>query len=250
MTRVDTIGTTGRVRIDLPEWQTLSPAEVSELMARDVYPAVELEVGPAGAGRLVTATIRPRAVHAIKGMGGKLYDFRRTGLLSPSGGRIRILVGVEHIPVVRNVPGLGDFFTLANVLKAQGLALQRSTDSEGNVCAYTDLNELCFQARGVNAISYGVEHMHLTIGEAWRERQFRAAALVMAQAFKTQGLSLHGGKLVHQSPGIAGCTRTGHVSHKYVSAAAGFNDRSDPGPGFRFGHCYDLARFYLHHHRF
>jgi hypothetical protein len=193
--------------------------------------------------------IRAREIKRIPGMsktgsGGKLYDYRGTGLLPPSGGRINPLVGVEHIPVIRQMAGVEDFIVLANVLRAQGLSLQVATDGEGNVCLYNSLNVLCWQARGANAVSYGVEHMHLTVGEEWTERQFRAAALVMVRAHFNVGIPLRGGRLL-PGPGLVRVQARGHVSHKAVSQAAGFNDRSDPGDGFRFAHCYELAEHFI-----
>jgi hypothetical protein len=50
--------------------------------------------------------------------------------------------------------------------------------------------------------------------------------------------------------GVVGVKRRGHTSHMNVSRLAGFNDRSDPGPGFSFKHLYELTRFFDKHHRF
>ena len=91
---------------------------------------------------------------------GKVFDYRNTGLLPANGLIIHPLIMVEHIPVIENVPGQEDFMTLARVLKTKGLSLQAATDREGNVALYNPLNRLCFQARGANQVSCGVEHMH------------------------------------------------------------------------------------------
>lgn len=198
--------------------------------------------------------VSPVEVFPVKGMGGKVYDFRGTGLCPPAmpnGKPVKIkpLIAVEHIPVVRNVPGIGDFVSLANVLRVQGLSLQSATDSEGNVCRYTHLDQLCWQARGGNVLSCGTEHMHLTIGEPWGEKQMRAAAWLAVLALERQGIPLNNGTLI-SGPGVVKVKQRGHVGHAYVSRAAGFNDRIDPGPGFDRQHMYELARFFLKHRRF
>ncbi len=193
-------------------------------------------------------TPRARSVRKIPG-GVTIYDFRGTGLCPPvrdnSGKPVKIkpLVLVEHIPVVANRQGIEDGIRLANVLTAQGLAVQSATDSEGNVYRYTNLDDLCWQARGANAVGCGTEHMHLTIGEPWSERQMRAAAWLAVLAEDRQGVPLRNGTLI-SGPGVVKVKRRGHVGHAYVSRAAGFNDRSDPGPGFDRQHMYELARHF------
>lgn len=197
---------------------------------------------------------RPHKVFSVPGMGGKVYDFRGTGLCPPAsvnGGSVKIkpLVAVEHIPVVANRNGIDDFVALAGVLRVRGLAVQSATDSEGNVCRYTNLDDLCWQAKGANAVSCGTEHMHLTVGEAWTERQMRAAAWLAVLAFERQGVPLQNGSLI-AGPGVVKVKQRGHVGHAYVSRAAGFNDRIDPGAGFERQHMYELARFFMRHRRF
>jgi hypothetical protein len=182
-------------------------------------------------------------------MGGKVFDYRGTGLCPPNGGRIRPLVMVHHIPVVHNVTGVADFVTLGQILRGQGLAIQAATDAEGNVALYTRLDEMCFGHRGANQLACGVEHMHFTVNEPWTDKQMRAAAWCAARALKSFGIPAGDAKLL---PGdrLVGVQRRGHTSHKTVSALAGFNDRSDPGPRFDFEHLYELTRFFNEHGRF
>jgi hypothetical protein len=151
--------------------------------------------------------------------------------------------------VVRNVQGTGDLIALGNVLRYQGLAVQRGTDAEGNVALYTGLRDLCYHARGVNAISCGAEHMHYSVTEPWTERQYRAAAWCLANAYEQVGIPLQAAKLV-RGDGIAGVARRGYTSHEAVSAAARYFDRSDPGDPFREGHTVELAKFFLKNGRF
>jgi hypothetical protein len=180
---------------------------------------------------------------------GKVFDYRGTGLLPPNGGIIQPLIMVEHIPVVRNVKGTEDFHTLARVLRSQGLSLQAATDSEGNVALYNHLNRLCFQARGANQVSCGVEHMHMTIGEEWSRLQLRASAWLWQYAEHMFGIPLRVARIV-SGPGRVGVLRRGHTSHRRVSTAAGFNDRVDPGPGYDWEYVRKAALFYKSHGHF
>lgn len=192
---------------------------------------------------------RYRSKRTIRG-GVTVYDYRDTGLCPPnSSRRIEPVIFIDHIPVIRNAAGVGDLETLGRVLKAQGLAVQRATDAEGNVARYTGLTELCYHARGANSIAAGCEHMHYGLDEPWTERQFRAAAFVAWEAMKYAGIPLRGARLL-RGDGVTRVARSGHASHRAQAAAAGFNDRSDPGPGFRFTYVYELARFYDRRRRF
>jgi hypothetical protein len=190
----------------------------------------------------------PRSITRIKG-GVTVRDYRGTGLCPPNGGRITPHIFVQHIPVIHNQPGVGDLEALARVLKVQGLAVQFGTDAEGNVARFTYANELCYHARGANSISAGCEHMHFGTGEEWTSRQYRAAAWVAWKMHKEHGIPLRGAHLL-PGAGITRVARTGHTSHMVQSRAAGFNDRTDPGSLFRFGHVYELARYFDRHHRF
>jgi hypothetical protein len=202
--------------------------------------------------------VAPRATHAVKGM-GKVYDWRGTGLLPPvlgSGGQpiaIPVNALTHHIPVIANAAGASDFITLANVLKTspQGrLSLQFADDREGNVAIYAEPHHLCFQARGLNQQGPGVEHMHLTIGERWTERQYRAAAWIAWWLHRHYKLPYRNAQLAPAGAGLAAVRRRGHTTHRRVSDVAGFHDRVDPGSGFHRPHVFDLARFYDEHRSF
>jgi hypothetical protein len=196
-----------------------------------------------------------RATAKIPGTTGLLYDWRGTGMCPPvrSGGRtvkIGPVIMVEHIPVVRNVVGPGDFHTLANVLKAQGLSLQAATDAEGNVCFYANLNDLCWQARGANQVSCGVEHMHWSTSEPWTRKQFLASAWLWHHAWKNQGIPCKQGTLFYGAPGVATVTSPGHVSHELVSRYAGYNDRTDPGDKYDWQLVRKAALYFRKHGTF
>ena len=218
------------------------------LETRDVHEADE-DFDEALSLEHATASVKPRSERTIPGMGGKVFDYRGTGLCPPNGGRIRPLVMVHHIPVVRNVAGLADFVTLGQVLRRQGLAIQAATDAEGNVALYTRFDELCFGQRGANSFACGVEHMHLTVDEPWTENQMRAAAWCAARVSKSFGIPPREAKVLPGN-GVVGVQRRGHTSHKVVSDLAGFRDRSDPGGRFSFAHMYELTRFFKQHGRF
>jgi hypothetical protein len=191
----------------------------------------------------------PRSERTIPGMGGKVFDFRGTGLCPPNGGRIRPLLMVHHIPVVPQQRGIGDLVRLGEILRGQGLAIQAATDAEGNVALYTRFDELCFGHRGANQFACGVEHMHFTVGEDWTENQMRAAAWCANRVWNAFGIRPRKAILL-SGAGLVRVQRRGHTSHMEVSNLAGFHDRSDPGPGFNFAHMYELARFFQEHQRF
>lgn len=185
----------------------------------------------------------PKTSHDVDGM-GRVYDWRGTGLLPPNGGRISLQAIVHHIPVVPNLKGTEDFQLLARVLKNQGLSLQFATDREGNVAIYNNADSLCFQARGLNSLSCGIEHMHMTISEPWTERQYRAAAWIAWWVKRHHGIPYRNADLRSNGPGVARVAKTGHTTHAIEARVAGFNDRSDPGPNFRRPHVFELAEFY------
>jgi hypothetical protein len=186
--------------------------------------------------------IRARTMKKLSGA-GTVFDFRGTGLLPPNGGRIPLLIMVEHIPVFPNKKGIEDFIGLAGVLRAQGLSLQAATDSEGNVAIYNNLNTLCFQAKGANSISCGVEHMHMTIAEPWTRAQLNASAWLWHYAHVVYGLPKQRAWLGHGN-GLVTVKRKGHTGHRDVSHKAGFNDRSDPGPRYDWGYVNHAADFF------
>jgi hypothetical protein len=190
-----------------------------------------------------------RSVRTIPGMGGKIFDFRGTRLCPPNGGRIRPLIMVHHIPVVANVTGLGDFEKLGEILRGKGLAIQASTDAEGNVALFTRFDEFCFGHRGANQLGCGVEHMHLTVGEPWTEKQMRAAAWCAHQVWTHFGIPPRRA-ILRPGDRVVGVQRRGHTSHMNVSNLAGFHDRTDPGPNFSYAHLYELTRFFHKHRRF
>jgi N-acetylmuramoyl-L-alanine amidase len=235
-----------------PEFEPIFEVDIDpELETRDIHEADEdLEAGEPGEGEgAPRGQFTPRSERTVPGMGGKVFDFRGTGLCPPNGGRIRPLLLVHHIPVVPNMKGTVDFITLGNILRGEGLAIQASTDAEGNVALFTRFDEFCFGHRGANQLACGIEHMHKTVDEPWTEKQMRAAAWCSAQVFLSHGVAPRGGVM---TPGhhIVGVKRRGHTSHMAVSDLAGFHDRKDPGAGFNFAHLYELTRFFVKHRRF
>ncbi len=214
---------------------------------RDIHEADEA-LGDAPPPDAEGREIAPRSVRAIPGM-GKVYDYRGTGLCPRNGPRIRPLCMVHHIPVVPNLKGTADFVRLGNVLRAQGLAIQAATDAEGNVALYTRFDELCYGQRGANQVSCGVEHMHMTVGEDWTEKQMRAAAWCANQVWTSYGIPPQRAILLPGNRAVR-VQRRGHTSHENVSKKAGFNDRSDPGSGFNYVHLYELTRHFNQKHRF
>jgi N-acetylmuramoyl-L-alanine amidase len=197
------------------------------------------------------STPEPVSVRAIPGMGGKVFDFRGTGLCPPAlGGKtIRPLVMVHHIPVVHQEVGIGDFRTLAAILVGAGKSIQASTDGEGNVALFTHWHQLCWGQKGANFVGCGVEHMHFSTDKTFSENQMRAAAWCANQVWLKHNIPPHRGILL-PGDGVVKVERKGHTSHMNVSRKAGFNNRTDPGPNFEYGHLYELTKFYREHKRF
>jgi hypothetical protein len=186
-----------------------------------------------------------KAVKDLRGA-GKLLDARGTGILPPNGGPIRLLLAVEHIPVVPNVPGVGDFLTLARVVKDQGLSLFAATDREGNFCIYNRPDVLCYANKGANYCAAGTEHMHMSIEEEWSRMQLRASAWGWQYLDHAYGIPMQMAKLL-PGDGQVGVARKGHTSHQNVSNKAGFHDRTDPGPKYDWDYVKAAAEFFVIH---
>jgi hypothetical protein len=244
----------GLVREDEPELDEALDPEFEPVFEVDADPELEkrdlheTDEELEGETKDPLPKVVPRSERTIPGMGGKVFDYRGTGLCPPNGGQIRPLIMVHHIPVVPNATGIGDFVRLGDILRRQGLAIQASTDAEGNVALYTRFNVLCFGHRGANQIGCGIEHMHFRIDEPWTEQQMRAAAWCAHRVWVSHGIPPRGAVIGKGNPVVT--TRRGHTTHELVSDLAGFNDRSDPGKGFNFPHLYELTRFFHKHRRF
>lgn len=178
----------------------------------------------------------------IRGM-GKVCDWRSSPWTPANGPKQKPLVFVQHIPVVPNVAGIGDFVRLRDVLVAQGLMVQSATDAEGNVALFTPFDQLCWQARGANQMSTGCEHMHLSLGEKWSKRQMRAAAWLAQLAERKHGIPAKRGRL-GAGDGLVKVTGRGHVTHQNVSDKAGYHDRTDPGSGFDWDYLWSCVEFF------
>lgn len=158
---------------------------------------------------------------------GTVYDWRDSPWTPANGGWINLKLFVQHIPVVRNIDGIGDMVTLRNVLVSQGLMVQCCTDREGNVGLFTPFNVLCYQARGANQVSCGCEHMHATTNEPWTQRQLRAMAWVIQLCDEKHDVKRTRGRL-GSGNGVVRVHEEGQVWHEEVADAAGHHDRSDP----------------------
>jgi hypothetical protein len=189
-----------------------------------------------------------RTLHVQPDLHSRVFDFR--GSTSPNGGRIALRACVHHIPVVTQKKGRDDLDLLRRVLQSQGLMVQFGTDAEGNVAIYTAPNRLCFHARGANAVTCGIEHMHFTTSEGWLKKQFRAAGWIAQLLERDHGIPLRLAQVEPAGSGRAQITRTGHTTHEQISRQAGFHDRSDPGSGFDFEEVFAAARFFKKHGHF
>lgn len=182
------------------------------------------------------------------GVRSNVYDYRR--VTSPNGGVIGLKACVHHIPVISNQRGRGDLDVLRRVLINQRLMVQFGTDAEGHVAMYTWANRLCYHARGGNAITCGIEHMHYATSEPWSRKQLRAGAWIAQYLERQYRIPL---RMADVEPGpnrTARIVRTGHTSHAQISRMAGYNDRSDPGPGLDYEYVFKAARFFKRHGHF
>lgn len=187
-----------------------------------------------------------KVLRDVPGM-GKVYDWRRTAwTASMDHGPINPILGIVHIPVVPNMAGIADFVRLRDVLVAQGLGVQTATDSTGNVALYTDLNRMCYQARGANQFSWGTENMHLSVGEAWTKHQLRAQAWIINQSLDRFSIPTTWAELI---PGyhLCGVKKRGITTHQREAIAAEWYDRSDPGPGYDHEYVRHAIRWYRDH---
>ena len=215
--------------------------EIDDLLEEVLGRADEPALGPLGAGRLPGGG---KVLKDIRGM-GKVYDWRTSSWTPSNGGKIPVHAFVHHIPVIRNVKGIADFIRLRDVLVAQGLMVQTATDREGNAALYTPFNSLCYQARGANSFTTGCEHMHFSTSEDWSKSQLRASAwLVNLCKEKHNTPALQRAQLARGAQGVARVTRKGQTTHEAVSKAAGYHDRSDPGPKYDWEYVNHCVRFF------
>lgn len=189
-----------------------------------------------------------KKLHIAEGVYSSIYDYRQE--TPANGGVIKLQGCVWHIPVIRQMDGREDLDALRRILMDKDLMVQFGTDGEGNVALYTRANRLCYQARGANAISCGVEQMHLTVGDPWSKKEFRAAGWIMQYLEREFGIPL---QMADVEPGgfhQAKFVRKGHTSHEQISRMAGYNDREDPGDGMDYEYCFHCARFFGTHGHF
>jgi hypothetical protein len=189
-----------------------------------------------------------KTLHIARDERSSVFDYR--GFTSANGGTIPLRACIHHIPVVPNKAGHSDFDTLRRVLVDEGLMVQNSTDRDGNVALFTRANRLCYQAKGANSLSCGIEHMHMTTGEPWSKKQLRAAAWIAQYLEREFGVPLQMADVEPAGPGVVKFVRKGHTSHQQVSRLAGYHDREDPGQGFDYELMFGSAKFFQRHGHF
>lgn len=189
-----------------------------------------------------------KRLHVARGLYSTVWDYRAT--TPANGGLIHPQACVHHIPVMGDAPGHADFDALRRVLIDKGLMVQFSTDNPGNVAMFTRFDRLCYHARGGNVLTTGIEHMHVGIGDAWSERQMRAAAWIAQYLAREGGIPLRMADVEAAAPGLVRIARTGHTSHQQIARLAGYNDRVDPGRGFDYEKMFALAVFFQRHGHF
>lgn len=162
----------------------------------------------------------------IRGI-GKVYDWRDSSWTPANGGRINLYGFTHHIPVIRNVDGIADFITLRNVLVAQGLMVQSTTDRDGNIGLFTPFNYLCYHNKGGNQVFTGCEHMHYLTSEDWSKQQLRAMAWLIQLCERKHDVPNRRWDL-DSGNGVVRVRAKGQGWHQEVSDYAGYHDRVDP----------------------
>jgi hypothetical protein len=182
---------------------------------------------------------------------GKIIDWRRSPWTPSSGGIISPLLYIDHIPVLPNQKGINDFIRLRDVLVAQGLMVHCSTDAEGNVAWYTDMNHLNFHARGANTISTGGENIHKSVEEEWTNRQLNAVSYMHWHMDRHWNVPPTQARLARGN-GIVRVLKKGDTTHEKEADFAGFHDRGDPGRKFEQHRARVLrgVRYFNDHHHF
>jgi N-acetyl-anhydromuramyl-L-alanine amidase AmpD len=92
--------------------------------------------------------------------------------------------------------------------------------------------------------------MHATTSEPWTRRQLRASAWLWQYAEREYGIPCQNARITGAGYGYVKVLRKGHASHQRVSSAAGFNDRSDPGPLYDWTYVRRAAEHYKKHASF
>jgi hypothetical protein len=158
-----------------------------------------------------------------------------TSCYTPMNGGARTLsqikLGVVHVTVSRNAPGLADGNALCSYFRTIQASPTWTVDNEGNSWENVPLERVPWTQAWYNRASCSIEFIGNTgrPGEGaseWTDAQLREGARLMAQCFVKAGI-----KPVRGAVTPAGAiTRAGVVTHQELGIKGG--GHTDPGPNF------------------
>lgn len=145
-------------------------------------------------------------------------------------------LGVVHVTVSRNAPGLRDINGLCDFFKRVKASPTWTVDNEGNSAENVALGLTPWTQAFYNRQSCSIEFVGSTgrPGEGpaeWTDDQYREGARLMARCFKLAGIPVRRGAVTDGGKIL----RTGVVTHQELGRLGG--GHSDPGERF------DMARF-------
>lgn len=172
-------------------------------------------------------------------MGAAAEPVRLTCHTRMNGGLRRlsdILLGVVHVTVSLNRPGLGDLRGLCDFFGRVKASSTWIVDNEGNSAENVPLDKVPWTQAWYNRRSCSIEFVGSTgrPGEGpaqWTDAQYREGARLMARCFKLAGIKVQRGAVTQG--GVI--TRAGVITHQELGRLGG--GHTDPGPKF------DMARF-------
>lgn len=166
---------------------------------------------------------------------------------TPMAGALRplsqIRLGVVHVTVSPNRPGLSDVLGLCAFFKRVKASTTWIVDNEGNSAENVPLTRSPWTQAFYNPRSCSIEFVGSTgrPGEGpaqWTDVQYREGARLMARCFKLAGIKVQRGAVT--SRGVI--TRAGVITHQELGRLGG--GHTDPGPKFNMARFMELTRAY------
>lgn len=197
----------------------------------------EQEAGRRAASETLTADDTYDTSRVLQGAAA---EPARLKCYTPMNGGLRplsaIKLGVVHVTVSPNRPGLSDVLGLCGFFKRVKASPTWTVDNEGNSAENVPLERIPWTQAWYNRPSCSIEFVGSTgrPGEGaaeWTDAQYREGARLLARCFKLAGIKVQRGAVT--SKGVI--TRAGVITHQELGRLGGAH--TDPGPKF------DMARF-------
>ncbi len=180
-------------------------------------------------GVLTGAAAEPASIKCYTSMNGGTRSLSSIGL------------GVVHVTVSRNVPGMTDINGLCSFFQRVKASPTWTVDNEANSSENVPLGRVPWTQAFYNRQSCSIEFVGSTgrpgEGDAqWTDAQYREGARLMAGCFKRAGVPVRRGAV---SDGGA-ILKTGVITHQELGRLGG--GHSDPGPAFAMDRFMELLR--------